>query len=87
MQNGHTNGTQTHAPSSSPTSIMIYAGGPCTCVPGRYIRFIDPPGVPGLEPKIACRGVDSPNEDKRYHAIPEHAVLGIRLPVLWTHQP
>jgi hypothetical protein len=59
---------------------IISVGCPCTCRPGRYVRFFIPPGVPGCEPVISCRGVESAREDVQVHEIPRGALIAFRLP-------
>ena len=72
------------ARSPVPTTIAteLHAGGPCSCAPGRYVRWIDPRGVPGLEPAVHCRGYDSPADDRRTHSLPSHVAVLVRCPDL-----
>lgn len=58
---------------------IIYNGGPCTCEPGRYIRFITP-RVPGCIPAIHCRDNCAGKEGKNKHPIPKDAVIALRVP-------
>lgn len=58
--------------------VIVRAGGPCTCRPGRYIRFVIPPGVPGCEAVISCRSNDGTGDtSKLEHAIPAGAEIQI----------
>ena len=57
----------------------VYAGGPCPCAPGRYVRFAVP-DAPGCDAVISCRGNASAKDDVREHPIPSGAALFVRLP-------
>jgi hypothetical protein len=59
---------------------MIYSGGPCSCRAGRYVRFVIPPGVPGLAPHISCRANDAERDEVAVHDLPAGAVVAIRMP-------
>jgi len=67
---------------ANPGKRLLYPGAPCTCRPGRYVRFVDPPGVPGLEPAIHCRAVGAPEAERRTHDIPPDAVVLIHVPTV-----
>lgn len=60
----------------------IYVSGPCTCKPGRYIRFIDPPGIPGLTPRIHCRDSFEGRGFTATHPIPRGCAVWARVPSL-----
>lgn len=60
--------------------MIIRAGGPCTCKPGRYVRFVIPPGVPGCDAVISCREVDAERDTVREHSIPAGTEIQIRCP-------
>lgn len=61
-------------------TVVVYAGGPCTCKPGRYVRFVIP-AVPGCEGVISCQ---QEGETRRAtiieHAIPVGVEIAIRCP-------
>lgn len=60
----------------------IVKGGPCSCAPDRYVRFVIPPGVPGCHPVISCRGAhDVGKSSIREHAPPRDMVYGVHIPV------
>jgi hypothetical protein len=61
---------------------LVYAGGPCTCRPGRYIRFVIPRGVPGCEAVISCRANDAANDFRAEHPLPIGAEYVLRVPSL-----
>lgn len=65
---------------STELGIVIYAGGPCCCRPGRYVRYIIPRGVPGATAAIHCRDAEAVTEGKATHPIPRGAVLMVRTP-------
>lgn len=58
---------------------IIYAGGPCTCRPGRYVRYFVP-AVPGCEATVFCRDVEAGKEGKAQHPPPAGAMLAMRVP-------
>lgn len=60
--------------------MIIRKGGPCTCSPGRYIRFIIPPGVPDAEPVISCRDNEAGELTVKEHAIPAGAEIVMHCP-------
>lgn len=67
--------------------MIIRKGGPCSCKPGRYVRFFIPPGVPGCTPVISCREVGAASDKDvherdrvAYHGVPEDAELQVRVP-------
>ncbi len=50
---------------------VIVAGGACSCVRGRTVRFAIPPGVHGCPSVISCRVTDSSDRASiREHAFP-----------------
>lgn len=60
---------------------IVYAGGPCTCRPGRYVRYFIP-RVPGLKATIFCRQNDADKEHLAEHPVPAGAVLAVCVPEL-----
>lgn len=65
----------------------IKPGDPCTCKPGRYVRFVVPRGVPGLAAIISCRPNDSVRSDEiREHALPDGVDVLIHVPDLGTRR-
>ncbi len=71
-------------------SRPVYAGGPCTCAPNRYVRFAVIATL-GCEGVISCRSNDGTGKDSlREHPIPATAHVEVRcpdirhdLPVVW----
>jgi hypothetical protein len=61
---------------------VMYNGGPCSCAPGRYVRFIDPPGVPGLRPAVHCRDAELGERGLATHNPPLDMIYTIRVPRL-----
>lgn len=60
---------------------ILYAGGPCSCHPSRYVRFFIPPGVPGLEPVVSCRdAIETGPKSVHEHRPPTNAVFALRVP-------
>jgi hypothetical protein len=60
---------------------FVYAGGPCTCRPDRYVRYFVP-RVPGLQATIFCRANDAPKEGLAQHPVPPDAMLVMHAPSL-----
>lgn len=64
----------------------LYPGAPCTCHPGRYIRFIIPPGVPGCRAVISCRNDNDLNgpttgpKSLLEHALPPDVEVLVHVP-------
>lgn len=67
---------------------VIRAGRPCTCSPGRVVRFAIPsvPGIPDGE--VSCRPEDSAEwKAVRHHALPAGAHVEVRVPGLTVGAP
>lgn len=66
--------------------IQIYAGGPCSCMKGRYVRFVIPARVPGLTDRyalVSCQDNDSTaHSSVMVHEVPNTHVPMIRCPRL-----
>lgn len=58
---------------------IVVAGGPCTCRPGRYVRYFVP-RVPGLRATIYCREVGAGKEQRDSHPVPSDAMLFVHVP-------
>lgn len=59
---------------------IIAAGAPCTCKPGRVVRFVVPP-VPGVPTgEVSCRPADSARHaEVRYHAPAAGALIALHV--------
>lgn len=68
-----------NAASVAAEPIVLYAGGPCSCRPGRYVRFIIP-AVPGCVAAVHCRDLEAAREGLATHAIPAGAVVALHMP-------
>lgn len=60
-----------------PTSLVV--GGPCTCSPNRYVRYVIPT-VPGVVGFISCRANGAGAEALQRHAIPDRTSVWVRMP-------
>lgn len=76
-------------PSGGREVVLLVRGGRCSCSPTRRVRWVDPPGVPGLLPMVHCRADGETGErSKRSHALPgpdegvRAVVLGVYMPEL-----
>lgn len=58
----------------------LYVGGPCTCSPHRYVRYVIPRGVPGLGAFISCRPYDAVERSSiAEHGLPSDAELVVKI--------
>lgn len=62
--------------------VVLRAGDPCTCEPGRYVRYVLP-DVPGLRARIFCRDNEAGTLGTRDHPPPDEGIeVEMRLPSL-----
>lgn len=62
-------------------SVAVFAGSPCTCAPGRYVRFAIPK-VPGIHTAIvSCRAIDETGPQSVHeHPLPVNTYIAVRIP-------